>query len=128
MRSVPYIYNERSRVLPKSPIGVAFEYCANRWISLQNYLKGGYGDPLLMLKKKINWELFRPLLEDIFRKEEKGIGGRTPYEYLLMFKILILQRYIRCIGKIRAASQIGLMNLTYNLFRYIQLQIPLPYY
>lgn len=51
------------------------------------------GDPLLLLKKKIDWELFRPLLEDIFIKEDKGIGGRTPYEYLLMFKILILQRY-----------------------------------
>jgi len=51
------------------------------------------GDPLLLLKKKINWELFRPLLENIFLKEEKGTGGRTPYEYLLMFKILILQRY-----------------------------------
>jgi transposase len=27
--------------LPKGPIGVAFEYGANRWISLQNYLKDG---------------------------------------------------------------------------------------
>jgi len=46
-----------------------------------------------LLKKKINWELFRPPLENIFLKEETGIGGRTPYEYLLMFKIQILQRY-----------------------------------
>lgn len=37
--------------------------------------------------------LFHPSLEDIFIKEDKGIGGRTPYEYLLMFKILILQRF-----------------------------------
>lgn len=36
-----YIYNEKNKVLPKSPIGVAFQYCANRWISLQNYLKDG---------------------------------------------------------------------------------------
>jgi transposase len=36
-----YIYNERNKVLPKSPIGKAFEYCANRWISLQNYLNDG---------------------------------------------------------------------------------------
>lgn len=36
-----YIYQNRDKVLPKSPIGVAFEYCANRWISLQNYLKDG---------------------------------------------------------------------------------------
>lgn len=36
-----YIYNERSKVTPKSPIGKAFGYCANRWVSLQNYLTNG---------------------------------------------------------------------------------------
>ena len=30
--------------------------------------------------------------------------------------------FIRCIGIVRADSTIGLMNLTYNLNRYIQLQ------
>ena len=29
--------------------------------------------------------------------------------------------YIRCIGMIRAEATIGLMNITYNIFRYIQL-------
>jgi hypothetical protein len=28
-------------VTPKSAIGKAFNYCANRWTSLQNYLKDG---------------------------------------------------------------------------------------
>jgi IS5 family transposase len=51
------------------------------------------GDPLLLLKEKIDWEIFYPILETIFTKEDKGIGGRTPYDYLMMFKILILQRY-----------------------------------
>jgi IS5 family transposase len=51
------------------------------------------GDPLLLLKEKINWEIFRPTLESIFVKENKGQGGRTPYDYLIMFKVLILQRY-----------------------------------
>jgi len=51
------------------------------------------GDPLLLLKAKINWEIFRPTLEIIFTKEDKGQGGRTPYDYLIMFKVLILQRY-----------------------------------
>lgn len=51
------------------------------------------GDPLEMLKEKITWEIFRPILEGIFTKENKGIGGREPYDYLMMFKILILQRY-----------------------------------
>ena len=51
------------------------------------------GDPLLLLKEKINWEIFRSTLESIFVKEDKGQGGRTPYDYLIMFKVLILQRY-----------------------------------
>jgi transposase len=36
-----YIQQEKTRVTPKSPIGQAFDYCANRWISLQNYLTHG---------------------------------------------------------------------------------------
>ena len=51
------------------------------------------GDPLLLLKAKINWEIFQSTLESIFTKEDKGQGGREPYNYLMMFKILILQRY-----------------------------------
>ena len=50
-------------------------------------------DPLVKLKERIDFELFRPLLEEAFYKEEKGIGGARPYDYVLMFKILILQRY-----------------------------------
>jgi IS5 family transposase len=33
------------------------------------------------------------VLEGALRKESKGVGGRPPFDYLLMFKILILQRY-----------------------------------
>jgi transposase len=36
-----YIYEHKSKVTPQSPIGKAFDYCANRWTSLQNYLKDG---------------------------------------------------------------------------------------
>ncbi len=36
-----YIDQQKGAVTPKSPIGKAFEYCSNRWISLQNYLKNG---------------------------------------------------------------------------------------
>lgn len=50
-------------------------------------------DPLVKLKERIDFELFRPLLEETFRKEEKGIGGARPYDYVMMFQILILQRY-----------------------------------
>ena len=49
------------------------------------------GDPLLLLKAKINWEIFRPTLESIFVKEDKGQGGREPYNYLMMFKNKLLR-------------------------------------
>ena len=45
------------------------------------------GDPLVMLKEKIKWEIFYPTIESIFAKEKKGPGGRPPYDYLMMFKI-----------------------------------------
>ena len=50
-------------------------------------------DPLVKLKERIDFELFRPPLEQAFFKEDKGIGGARPYDYVMMFKILILQRY-----------------------------------
>jgi len=40
----------------------------------------------------IDWEIFRQILNVAFRKEHKGSGGRPPYDYILLFKILILQR------------------------------------
>jgi IS5 family transposase len=49
-------------------------------------------DPLMRLKEEINWKIFRPILDNVFAKEPKGKGGRPPFDYLLMFKIVILQR------------------------------------
>ena len=40
----------------------------------------------------IDWEIFRQVLNVAFKKERKGPGGRPPYDYLLLFKVLILQR------------------------------------
>lgn len=51
------------------------------------------GDPLERLAKGVDFEQFRQLLEDHLIKPTKGKGGRPPYDYVLMFKILILQRY-----------------------------------
>ena len=51
------------------------------------------GDPLVKLNKSIDFELFRTILENGLTKLAKGKGGRKPYDYVLMFKILILQRY-----------------------------------
>ena len=53
-------------------------------------------DPLEKLMKHIDFEFFRRPLEDYFRKDkEKGDnkGGRPAYDYVMMFKIVILQRY-----------------------------------
>jgi len=50
------------------------------------------GDKLLRLKQNVNWEIFRPLLEKhLYHVNEQG--GPPPYDYILMIKILILQRY-----------------------------------
>jgi IS5 family transposase len=51
------------------------------------------GDPLEKLNAGVDFEKFRTLLENNFCKLLKGPGGRPPYDYVLMFKILILQRY-----------------------------------
>lgn len=50
-------------------------------------------DPLVKLLQQINWEQFRRILTNAFEREEKGVGGRTPFDYVMMFKILVLQRY-----------------------------------
>ncbi len=51
------------------------------------------GDPLERLLLGVNFELFRELLEDKLSIVPKGKGGRPPYDYVLMFKIIILQHY-----------------------------------
>ena len=50
-------------------------------------------DPLVRLKERVRWEQFRPILDGALRREASGVGGRPPFDYVMMFKILILQRY-----------------------------------
>lgn len=50
------------------------------------------GDSLEKLNSAIDWEMFRPLLNHAFKQVPKGAGGRPPYDYVMMFKILVLQR------------------------------------
>ena len=52
-----------------------------------------YQTPLFKLNKIIDWELFRNTIETTLYVKPKGAGGRPPYDKLLMFKILILQKY-----------------------------------
>lgn len=51
------------------------------------------GDPLERLNSVISWEMFLPILEKTSNKKKKTNAGARPYSPLLMFKILILQRY-----------------------------------
>ena len=51
------------------------------------------GDPLDKLNEGVDFEMFRSILEEKLDKLPKAPGGRPPYDYVLMFKILILQRY-----------------------------------
>ena len=50
------------------------------------------GDPLEKLNEFINWEDFRGTLVEGLKKEAQGPGGRPPFDYVMMFKILILQK------------------------------------
>lgn len=53
-----------------------------------------HGDPLQRLNSMIPWENFRHKLNRIMRKEAKGPGGRPPYDYVMMFKILVRSQKI----------------------------------
>jgi IS5 family transposase len=49
------------------------------------------GDPLERLNAIIPWTKFRPTLNRLMKKARKSNAGRPPYDYVLMFKILVLQ-------------------------------------
>lgn len=49
-------------------------------------------DTLARLHASVDWSIFRHTLSVAFAKEAKGAGGRPPYDYIMMFKILVLQR------------------------------------
>lgn len=49
--------------------------------------------PLQKLNKVIDWEIFRAPIEEALYIEPKAPGGRPPFDKLMMFKIVILQRY-----------------------------------
>ena len=52
------------------------------------------GNPLERLLGKVDFEMFRPVLEDaLLTKEVKSAAGRKPIDVVLMFKVIFLQRY-----------------------------------
>ena len=61
------------------------------------------GDPLEQLNRVIEWHMFEGVLNRVFAKEHKGAGGRPPYSYLLLFKVLILQRLFNILDDVRSS-------------------------
>lgn len=52
------------------------------------------GNPLEMLSKVVDFEYFRPFLEEsLVKKDKKSNAGAKPFDVVMMFKILVLQRY-----------------------------------
>ena len=51
------------------------------------------GSPLEKRDARIRWEMFRPTLEKAVEREAKGPGGRPRHDAVMMFKLLVLQRY-----------------------------------
>lgn len=50
------------------------------------------GNPLDRLQKAVDFEMFRDTLEEALYKEKFTNAGAKPYDYVLMFKVLVLQR------------------------------------
>ena len=51
------------------------------------------GDPLERVARTVDFEQFRPILNAVFQKEPAAPGGRPAWDYVLMFKILLLQQW-----------------------------------
>ncbi|RLA75178.1 MAG: hypothetical protein DRG11_02400 [Epsilonproteobacteria bacterium] len=59
-----------------------------------------YQPPLSKLDKVINLYIFKNTLEiGLATNKDKAVGGRPPFDKLMMFKILILQRYYNLIDQ-----------------------------
>lgn len=50
-----------------------------------------FGDPLEKLHKMVPWTTFRKPLKKALNRKKNGLGGRPPYDDVLMFKVLVLQ-------------------------------------
>lgn len=61
------------------------------WEERQNKLNEKK-DLLVRLNDMIQWETFRPLLEQIHNKPRKSQAGRKPTDVVVMFKLLVLQQ------------------------------------
>jgi IS5 family transposase len=49
-------------------------------------------DPLERLNHFIRWEDFRPVIDKAFAVTDPSLGGRPPFDRVMLFKVLVLQR------------------------------------
>jgi len=74
-----YIHEQKQSTTPRSPIGKAFEYCSNRWRSLQNYLTNG----MLEIDSNLIENSIRPLA--LGRKNHLFAGSHDAAKNIAMF-------------------------------------------
>ena len=82
------------------------------------------GDSLERLNEHIEWEEFRGEMTKALKKKAQGPGGRPPYDYIMMLKILVLQK-IYNIGDDQAEYQIT-DRLSFQRFLGIRLYDTVP--
>ena len=49
------------------------------------------GNPLLELEHTIDWESFRSVLDQVYKKERKSNAGAPPKDVVVMFRGLVIQ-------------------------------------
>lgn len=74
-----YIAENRGKVLPKSPLGKAFEYCVARWDNLMNYLHDG----ILEIDNNLIENSIRPLA--LGRKNYLFAGSHDAAQEIAMY-------------------------------------------
>lgn len=75
-----------TKTIPRQEPGL-FDYY-NRMAKLSEK-----SSPLCKLDERVNWEMFRLEIEKLLQRKAAGPGGRPRYDVVMMFKILVLQRY-----------------------------------
>jgi len=49
------------------------------------------GDPLTRINSVVDWEIFRPLLDEIRHPKQKSAAGPRGYDNITLFKVIVLQ-------------------------------------
>jgi hypothetical protein len=91
------------------------------WLAEDNRLErlSVLGDPLEKMGKRIDWEVFRPTLDNALNKEAKGPGGRPPWDHVLMFKIMMLQQW----NNIADEHHVSLHNISISPYCAIMMRL-----